>query len=372
MNDKIAKKPRLPGLQALRALAFLGIFTTHTGLTGLGAFGVSVFFVLSGFLMFYNYADRELPCSFKENALFGIRKIRKLYPLHIIGMFAILPVVIGEMLAAYSTEYLFIVIAQILLNVTLLQSLVPGEWYYFALNGIMWYLSASMIIYALFPLVMKGLKKIGSARGAGLSAVLVFLLQIGLGALSQFVHIPGGSFENFPKWFTYINPFFRLGDFYIGMVLGRLASGGLNRGKGKGSLKRRLLFTALELLTVLVSVLLQLIYDRRAGGFLGAEFYRYTMLFTPASAALVWLFSSPEGFLTKALNNPVFVHIGNISAVTYIIHQIIIKYFDELTKLLTGEVMNVWPKTLITLGITLGLAEVYVLIEKRIGKKKKI
>lgn len=51
---------KLDSLQAVRALAFLGIFLSHTGIKYFGTtgtWGVSVFFVLSGFLMVYNYTN---------------------------------------------------------------------------------------------------------------------------------------------------------------------------------------------------------------------------------------------------------------------------------------------------------------------------
>lgn len=46
------KQQKLDSLQALRAIAFLGVFAFHTNIrffSSLGRWGVSVFFILSGF-----------------------------------------------------------------------------------------------------------------------------------------------------------------------------------------------------------------------------------------------------------------------------------------------------------------------------------
>lgn len=48
---------RLGGLNFVRALAFFLIFISHTGITGCafgGPAGVEIFFLLSGFLLFWN------------------------------------------------------------------------------------------------------------------------------------------------------------------------------------------------------------------------------------------------------------------------------------------------------------------------------
>ena len=47
---------------------------------------MSCFFVLSGFLLVNSYKDKKLELSFLHNFKFSIKKIKKLYPLHIITM----------------------------------------------------------------------------------------------------------------------------------------------------------------------------------------------------------------------------------------------------------------------------------------------
>lgn len=82
-------------IQALRGIAFWGVFLSHTGLKWFGAaghWGVSVFLVLSGFLMFVSYSDNDRikRISIRDNIDFSWRKIKKLYPLHICTMVAMM------------------------------------------------------------------------------------------------------------------------------------------------------------------------------------------------------------------------------------------------------------------------------------------
>ena len=45
----------IKSLQGLRALAMLGIFMFHAGLLIKGTFPVTLFFMLSGFVLYYSY-----------------------------------------------------------------------------------------------------------------------------------------------------------------------------------------------------------------------------------------------------------------------------------------------------------------------------
>ena len=71
---------RINSLQGLRAVAFGSIFFEHCGIGGGGSLGVSVFIVLSGFLMTYNYWNKELDVGLKGNFRLSIQKIKRLSP----------------------------------------------------------------------------------------------------------------------------------------------------------------------------------------------------------------------------------------------------------------------------------------------------
>ena len=82
---------KIVSLEALRGLAFLAVFLSHTGLfnnyfTCLGAWGVSIFLMLSGFVLIYSYynKNRIKKVSIISNFKFCINKISYLYVLHII------------------------------------------------------------------------------------------------------------------------------------------------------------------------------------------------------------------------------------------------------------------------------------------------
>ena len=89
MNNNVSRGfKQMPAIQGLRAIAFICIFLHHSGIEKycgpLGPFGVSIFIILSGFLMGAKHISNDTKLSFSP--LFAIRKIVKLYPLHIITM----------------------------------------------------------------------------------------------------------------------------------------------------------------------------------------------------------------------------------------------------------------------------------------------
>ena len=160
---------RIKSLQGLRTLAFLGVFVSHTGLFELGAWGVSVFFVLSGFLMAYVYSEREPVTGIKASLMFSIRKLKKLYPLHILMLLAALPFELISVIRGFSIHALLLLCEKIGLNITLLQDWVPVQASYYSLNAVAWYLSACLLLYAAFPGILRCLRTfsaIGEKRGS--------------------------------------------------------------------------------------------------------------------------------------------------------------------------------------------------------------
>ena len=116
-------KKLISSLQGLRAVAFLCVVISHCGAPWLGPWAISVFVALSGFLMVCNYYDRPRAALGLRSAIaFSFKKIRRLYPLHLIMMAAALLFVLKGLLAQPSARGVFSCAAQLAVSIFLLQT----------------------------------------------------------------------------------------------------------------------------------------------------------------------------------------------------------------------------------------------------------
>ena len=141
-----AKGGKSESLQALRGLAFAGIFLGHFYYFGWTPVSVSVFFVLSGFLLTIRNKDGNEKSGFKDTVSGAWNRIRKLYPLHLVLMVICIPLTIYR--AGYFDP--MDILIKVVCNVFLIQSLVPNSDIAASLNGVSWYLSTILILYLIF------------------------------------------------------------------------------------------------------------------------------------------------------------------------------------------------------------------------------
>ncbi len=146
-------RQKIDSLQAVRTVAFMGVFTSHCGATEWGAWGVSVFIVLSGFLMTVSYYDKTLNPSLKNNINFAMRKISKLYVLHIVTMVVAALLAIVSLRRDYFIKSMLGIFVQIVLNIFMVQSWIPHSYFYFSLNAVAWYLPVCLFAYFVFPFI---------------------------------------------------------------------------------------------------------------------------------------------------------------------------------------------------------------------------
>lgn len=345
-------KKRLDSLQALRGIAFLGIFTCHCEIGLLGTWGVSIFLILSGFVLYYNYHDRFLPTTVYECIRFSANKIRRLYPLHIIMTFCMFWVVYLALMYQYSLRDVFIYLFDFVLNVFLLQSWVPIDNVYFSFNGVSWYLCVCTLIYALFPCILPRIKAINTVKGNLMAIGLIYAAQLFFFYLSTFV-----PFNGFTRWFVYICPAFRVGDFVMGCCLGNI----FVNGKLKINKKYASFFEVISFLIVAVIVA----HMHRIEGSDGYEWQRMGLAFALPSCAIVLLFAFCSGVISRACNNKALVYIGNISAYTFLIHQVVIKNLNAMNIKFWGGNLDKIPMALIAFLISILLAEAYKNLQNR-------
>ena len=304
---------KIKSLQALRALAFIAIFLSHCDIIATGPMGVSIFLVLSGFLLTIG-ADggKRVPAPGVRNNFIGaIRRIRKLYPLHVLTLLAMM--VFDALQGAWDRSF----IPKAGVNALLLQAWIGKEDWYLSFNKSAWYLSVCLFLYFVFPWMYYRIK-IKSRQALIYLCGGTLAIVVTLSAILAAMESSGTITAELTKWITYICPAYRSWDFFMGMLLGKMyAFGKYSRNGGAGRAKASVLEAGL----ILFYVLLILLYRR---GYAIPSAFRYSILWMPASLLAVWLFARSNGIFTRLLSNPVMVHIGNLSGVAFLTHQIII------------------------------------------------
>ena len=212
---------KIEGLDGLRGIAFLLVFISHIGtpeLECLGQYGVSVFLIMSGFLLTYNYWNKKVLNGFD----FAIRKLLYLYPLHLICMLAM--IVMRCIFNPYSEMEVGMLMRKVYLNCLMIQ-----EWYSFdrvlSINPTAWYISTLLLVYALFPFILLTMKKKWDGRRAIALMICAIVLQAFIGFIAEYLFSISecyslGINRNVLWWLCYYYPPTRFLDFYIGCNLG--------------------------------------------------------------------------------------------------------------------------------------------------------
>ena len=351
------RKGMIPSLQVLRAFAFLGVFTSHCHLSSLGSWGASVFFVLSGFLMVYSYYDRSISLDWRSVSAFTLRKTSKLYLLHVLTMVADLLISV-----IFSAKAILPTIKAnatgILLNLFLVQSCFPSGTYYFSMNAVAWFLSDCAFLYAVFPFLLRGIKRLTRRRQTLICMAVIYLIQLAVGYGSQFVNVSQSVSNNFVKWVTYICPLYRMGDFLEGGMLAFLFRQPRKQGSRRRGKIAPWLAAPVELCAVILLIVTLKIRSKEIN-ILDWPWFKSSCLYLPSSLLLVWVFASNRGVITRALSGKLLLYIGNLSAYTYLIHQVVIHYIQYLdAKCFHLELSN-WALAGIALIVSIALAKLY-------------
>lgn len=319
MTDRIRihSFPRLESLQGLRAIAIICIFLHHTGLKGMepyGPFGVSVFLMLSGFLMGGSYLGNNKEAKFGFGFVF--KKIINLYPLHIVTMLSIaVYYIITASFSLWPCLYGFLVNILMILPYCLR---LPIEYF----NGPSWYLGVCVITYLAFPLILKMMKGYRNRKVAyiviTISAIFILLISFCAKHFSATIQ----------KDLTYYLPLFRIPEFVIGCNMGYLYVA-----KDKTSISKR---GYLSIVGVSLTLASWYVFDKGLL-FFGQEYFRNTALFLLPSVFLIYSIANNHT-LTNLLESKILVIIGDLSPYVFLIHVPVLWY----TRLLFRAWDNDW------------------------------
>ncbi len=197
---------KITSLDGLKAIAMIFLFYWHSPLpkpsADLGARLCEILFVISGFLVAYNYIDENFPATLEQSYSYTSKKFKRIWPIH---FFAFALVAVNT--AITDPEVLFSkkTIVSAVVNLSLLQAWSTD---FFSFNGATWFISALLFCYFSSPALLYVIRKYNSK----VLLVLAILIRIVL---------EKASVDEISVWtFNYhVSPVIRCIEFFIGMNL---------------------------------------------------------------------------------------------------------------------------------------------------------
>lgn len=257
-----------------------------------GYLGVSFFFILSGFILTYKYKSLFLKkkIAFKS---FILARIFRIYPLHILTFLA------AFCLSFYGRLGELTFWLKSLANVFLLQSFIPIKDYFFSFNGVSWSISNEMFFYSLFPVLLFTV--------VYLKKYTLFILLLPVLIIINTTQV------DTHHWVYYINPFFRVFDFILGILLYNFYA------NYKRNLWIKTNATSLEITAILFFVICYILREGISQDFRWSVYYWLPMTF------LIFIFSFQSGYISHLLSKKTCIWLGEISFSFYMVHQLIIQ-----------------------------------------------
>lgn len=223
---------RLDALTGLRFVAAAVVLIEHFPqvIPGLGVVaaaqggaGVSLFFVLSGFVLTYRYGDRFAERT-GDLRRYVVARVARIVPLHLLAMAVVVPVVLAIDRPDIGAPAMA---AGALANVVLLHAWVPAQSFH-VWNGPSWSISVEAFFYAVFPVLVALVvwpamrrRRLGrTILGVGLVQIVggFLLLYVAADALLARSADPEGARLIVGRLQQV--PALRLGEFVIGCLLG--------------------------------------------------------------------------------------------------------------------------------------------------------
>lgn len=200
----------IKSIEGLRVVFALMIFFHHftkPGYVPFGACAVVAFFMMSGFVMTAGYHTKIEDSSFSYKS-FVKKRIGKIYPLHFLGIVLALSIFVVKELFEGELHYGKFVYA--IPSLLMLQSFIPCEKIFWGGNAVAWFLSDMFFFYLLFPFVCRFILNNNFKKTVIPVLSIIFVLYF-----ITVIIIPSTLVHPL----VYINPFFRLFDFVLGILL---------------------------------------------------------------------------------------------------------------------------------------------------------
>ena len=210
MSEQATEPKPLAGLTSLRFFAACYVLLYHTR-GGVwfraGNTGVTLFFVLSGFILAYNHPVVRPGQRFR----FYVARFARIYPLYLVSFLLMAPLAIRS--GGHSKAYL---VTGSALYVLLLQTWVPP--FHWVISAGSWTMPVETFFYAVFPFFVVWMAKFQRRWMLTVGLLWAGLLMPSMVADVFWMGARPGSEEFLHQALSV--PVFHLGEFLIGIVLG--------------------------------------------------------------------------------------------------------------------------------------------------------
>lgn len=311
-------RPHLRALTGLRFVAAFQVLAYHAmpvaaapgwvrALVGSGYVGVSLFFVLSGFVLTYTYHDALLDGSATRRD-FLVARVARVYPVYLLALVVAIPPLLWLLErkhAAPDAGWLARILA---LNAGLLQAWNPKM--ACVVNCPAWSLSVEAFFYVAFLVLLPVVAR-WSVRGLLSAAAIAWALSM-VAPLVYLHLLPDGpvapTAHSLGQWLYVVkfNPLLRFPEFVIGVAAGRLFL--LEK-------RPRAAWHAWLELGAAGAVAAVLLASPRI-----PFLVLHNGLLAPAFAALVYALARGVGPLSRALSTRMLTRLGAASYALYILH----------------------------------------------------
>lgn len=332
---------KINSLQALRGIGILLIIVSHcnkllfnsngsNALNWFGAYGVSIFIMISGFLSSRKYL---MGVSQNQSTLTRIKtKLKKLYPLHLMTLFFSLPLCLNYFVG--NSENIISGTLKLVSNILLLQAWIPKSSVYFAFNLVSWYLSLVIFFTTIEPFICKKIVSLKPKKKYYVTVFLILIIELAL-----VIVIPNNISAR--HWIIYICPLTRLMDYILGGLI--------------TCIDIKMVNDSIKKIYAIFGVVL-IIFTLGVSTISNSEFFSTVAWSIPSINILVISLycRDTNTLLTKVFNSRFLIYIGNISFELFLIHHLIIRYVQYFWIKL-GLHINVLMY-IIAIGISFGLS----------------
>ncbi|WP_295762371.1 acyltransferase [Undibacterium sp.] len=305
------KKSEILPLTGLRFIAALFVFFFHIhirwslatnpflkNILDQGAIGMSVFFILSGFILAYQYAGART-----TQKSYLVNRFARIYPIYAFTAIATLPWIGITFVSTSNTDIATGIGQGILLifaNIFIIQAWFP-QFFSFWNDGASWSISVEVFCYIILPFASTLLEQLTIRQLCAVAFICIL-----------FSALPGLSAALFPSpavSIFYSLPIFRLPEFILGVCTCLAAKEGLGNRYGT--------FSQLVVLAVIFIYL----------GFAGPAlpiYVGHNWIVAPSIAFIILSLSNSRGFISLILSSKPLLWLGKISYCIYSLQFLII------------------------------------------------